>query len=120
MSGIAPVPEDDDAMSGTPRARCVHGKTYSDACYQCEPDCNCAGCVQRDVASAKGFEPEYVYTVWQVHHSGDGPVEIMRSTNRDYLLKNARMLSSQKTDVVVTRQEIILDLRRTGPSASKS
>ncbi len=64
--------------------------------------------------------PDYIYTVWQVHHSGGGAVEIMQGTDHDYLLKNARVLSGQKTDVVVTRQEIILDMRRTAPNGGQT
>jgi hypothetical protein len=98
VSGIVPVPEDDDVTSGIR-----------------EPDCMCADCVKRDAAAAKGFPPEYIYTVWAADGTTGGVMKVYQNTNRASAEDFAKRIVGSKSGAIMTRDEIILDLRRMPP-----
>ncbi len=111
MNGIVPVPEDDGVTSSTPDSFVVSCNIHSD----CVRGIRHVSDEDLSKTIHMQFQPQYVYTVWRVHATGRGAVEIMQGTDREYLLRAARSMSAEKTDVVVTRQEIVLDLRRPVP-----
>ncbi len=99
MNGIVPVPEDDDVTSGTPDRKCPHGHEKGDHHW--------FGCM-----GVSPFEPDYIYTVWAADGTTGGVMKVYQNTNRASAEDFAKRIVGSKSGAIMTRDEIILDMRR--------
>lgn len=88
MNGIVPVPEENDATSGTLQDEI---DKYNEQFIR---------------------EPDYIYTVWAIHQPTGGAMEMFHSVDRATAEQYCRNGYLTPGGTVMTRSEIILDMRR--------